>query len=77
MAWWALVVPFCRTGRGRPPPDGLPGKLSVKGLNGDLGRDLAVEMAAHAVGHDHQQRVAGIAVGDPIFVVGAAAWRLS
>jgi hypothetical protein len=42
-------------------------------LHGDLGGDLAVVVTAHAVGDDHQQGFARIAVGQPVFVVGTLA----
>jgi hypothetical protein len=35
----------------------------------DLRRHLAVQVAAHAVGDQHQQRVARVAVGDAVLVV--------
>jgi hypothetical protein len=35
----------------------------------DLGGHLAMQVAAHAVGDQHQQRVARVAVGDAVLVV--------
>ena len=40
-------------------------------LDGNLRGDLAVVVAAHAVGNDHQQGFAGVTVTGSIFVVGA------
>ena len=37
-------------------------------LGGEMGRDLAVQVAPHAVGDQHEQRVARIAVGDAVLV---------
>jgi ribosomal protein L13 len=47
------------------------GALKVFGqiLHSDLRGDLAVQVAAHAVGKHHQQRVARVAVGDAVLVV--------
>src|SRR5574340_1726838 len=41
-------------------------------LHRDVSRDFAVQMAAHAVGEHHQQRVARIAVRDAVLIGGAA-----
>ena len=54
--------------QGRP---GLALKVVGQRLDGDLGGDLAIVMAAHAVGDHHQQGFARIAVGGPVLVVGA------
>jgi hypothetical protein len=37
MAWWALVMPFCRNGKGRPAPGGL---ALENGFGQRLHRDL-------------------------------------
>ena len=42
-------------------------------LDRDLGRNFTVMVAAHAVGDDHQQRIARVATGCPVLVVGPAA----
>lgn len=55
-------------GQGRP---GFALEVVGQCLNGDLRGDFTVMMAAHAVGDDHQQGIAGVAVTDSILVVGA------
>ena len=42
-------------------------------LHRDLGGDFAVHVAAHAIRHHHQQRIAAVGIGHPILVVFAAA----
>lgn len=37
-------------------------------LHGNLGGDLPVQVAPHAVGEDEQQRVAGVRIGDAVLV---------
>jgi hypothetical protein len=62
----ALVQKMERVGKVRA---GLPLEVVGQRLHGDLRGDLAVVMAAHAVGDDHEQGVARIAVADAILVV--------
>ena len=42
-------------------------------LDGDLCRDLAVVVPAHAIGNDHQQGIARVTIGDAVLVVVALA----
>jgi hypothetical protein len=69
MAWWALLS---APERNRKGSFSIGLALALEGLgdvlDGDLRRHLAVQVAAHAVGDDHQQRVARIAVGDAVLV---------
>ncbi len=50
---------------------GLALKVVGQRLDGDLGGDLAIVMAAHAVRDDHQQGFARVAVAGSVLVVGA------
>lgn len=47
-------------------------RFALERLGHELHRDLAVQVPAHAIGEDHQQRLARVAVGNPV-LVGAAA----
>ncbi len=63
----ALLQEAEGVGQGWP---GFPLEVVSQRLHRDLGGDLAVVVAAHAVGNDHQQGFARVTIGDPILVVG-------
>ena len=52
---------------------GLILEMQAETAQGNLGGHLALHVSAHAVGHDHQQAVAGIAVPHAVLVDAASA----
>jgi hypothetical protein len=77
MAWCALLSTRDRNRNGSVTGAGFLLKGLGHELHRDLRRHLALKVAAHAVGKDHQQCVARVRIGHAVLVGARLPTRLS